>query len=104
LGDEVALANTVVRWRLAQYKSRDLGARLQRAVLSRVAADAGDIRVRTLYRPDTLICSGRDLLDVADRDATQGDVASASAASRGTDGSRPRSPPAGAPRERRWPR
>jgi serine phosphatase RsbU (regulator of sigma subunit) len=76
-GDQVALAKTVVRRRLAQDESRRLGARLQTALLPRVVTDAGDIRVRTLYRPGTRdLLLGGDFLDVATRDdAVPGDVA-----------------------------
>jgi serine phosphatase RsbU (regulator of sigma subunit) len=74
--DQVALAKTVVRRRLAQDEARRLGARLQTALLPRVVTVAGGLRVRTLYRPGTRdLLLGGDFLDVAARDTEQGDVA-----------------------------
>ena len=74
--DQVALAKTVVRRRLAQDEARRLGARLQTALLPRVVTVAGGLRVRTLYRPGTRdLLLGGDFLDVAARDPEQGDVA-----------------------------
>ena len=74
--DQVALAKTVVRRRLAQDEARRLGARLQTALLPRVVSVAGGLDVRTLYRPGTRdLLLGGDFLDVAARDADQGDVA-----------------------------
>ena len=74
--DQVALAKTVVRRRLAQDEARRLGARLQTALLPRVVSVAGGLDVRTLYRPGTRdLLLGGDFLDVAARDPELGDVA-----------------------------
>ena len=73
--DQVALAKTVVRRRLAQEQARRLGARLQTALLPRINRDAGDVQVRTLYRPGTRdLLLGGDFLDIASH-GMQGDVA-----------------------------
>lgn len=66
--DQLALAKTVVRKRLAQQEAQRLGARLQAALLPQVATDAAGVSVRTLYRPGTRdLLLGGDFLDVTPR-------------------------------------
>jgi Stage II sporulation protein E (SpoIIE) len=63
--DQVAIAKTVVRRRLAQHEAQSLGRRLQAGLLPVRLPDAGKVLVRSEYRPGTRhLLLGGDFLDV----------------------------------------
>ncbi len=75
-GDQVALAKTVVRRRLAQEQTQRLGRRLQHALLPNPVPDAGGVRSSSLYRPGTRdLLLGGDFLDLTDRRESDGRIA-----------------------------
>lgn len=66
LADQMALAKTVVRRRIAQQQASDLSNRLQASFLPTRVDDVPDAVVRLLYRPGTRqLLLGGDFLDVA---------------------------------------
>jgi len=63
--DQVAIAKTVVRRRLAQHEAQSLGRRLQAGLLPVRLPDEGGVMVRSEYRPGTRhLLLGGDFLDV----------------------------------------
>jgi hypothetical protein len=63
--DQVAIAKTVVRRRLAQNEAQSLGRRLQAGLLPVRLPDEGRVLVRSEYRPGTRhLLLGGDFLDV----------------------------------------
>ena len=68
--DQVAIAKTVVRRRLAQQEAQNLGRRLQAGLLPVRLPDGGSVVVRSEYRPGTRhLLLGGDFLDVVHDDA-----------------------------------
>jgi serine phosphatase RsbU (regulator of sigma subunit) len=67
--DQVAIAKTVVRRRLAQQEAQSLGRRLQAGLLPVRLPDGGGVVVRSEYRPGTRhLLLGGDFLDVVHHD------------------------------------
>lgn len=67
--DQVAIAKTVVRRRIAQQEAQSLGRRLQAGLLPVRLPDGGGVKVRSEYRPGTRhLLLGGDFLDVVHHD------------------------------------